>query len=383
MKKLKHLLRRSAQRVLSHNPTPRDFVEGLALWYAFVRRHISTIAFFSGFLLDTLTLKRIDLVYENAVFVSYLTIAFVGIVLMHAVETHLWTPRLLVRAKAWLPALVQFPLGGLLSGFVIFYTKSASLFTSWPFVAILITLLVGNEFLRKRYERLIFQLGMFFFALFSYLVLVTPIIIGTIGTGTFLLAGVSAFSLMMLLLQFIKYLFGDLYGRSARGIWMTVWGIFIGFNALYFTNAIPPAPLALREIGIYHSVVRNDIGYVVRYEQPHTYEFWRKTSGRYHRTQNEAAYCFTSIFAPTDLRAKVYHSWQRKNADGSWVRESRVPYAIRGGREAGYRGYTLITNLSEGQWRCVVETEDRRVIGETRFTVRPVSTQPELTEEIR
>jgi hypothetical protein len=382
MKKLKRLLR---QIFPAHNRDilPKDFVGQIALLYAFMRRHISSIAFFTGFIVDALTLKRIDLLYENTVFISYLTIAFVGILLVHGVETRRFTPRLLVRAKAWLPALVQFPLGGLMSGFVIFYTKSASLFTSWPFIALLFALLVGNEFLRKRYERLIFQIGIFFFALFSYLVLVTPILVGTIGKGTFLLAGVSAFSLMMLLLQIVKYLFDELYARSKKGIWMTVWGVFIGFNVLYFTNAIPPAPLALKEIGIYHSVLRTEGMYEVRYEKPHAYEFWRTTSALYHRTQNEAAYCFTSIFAPTDLRAKVFHSWQRKNSDGTWVRESRIPYTIRGGREAGYRGYTIIPNLPEGDWRCVVETEDRRVIGETRFTVKAVTETPDLAQEIR
>ncbi len=337
--------------------------------YRWVRQHISSIAFISGFVWDTLTLTRIDLVYENVVFTSYLVIAFIGIVLVHSAETELWAPRYLIRAKAWLPALVQFPLGGLFSGFVIFYTKSAALYVSWPFLVILITLLFGNEFLRRRYERLTFQVSIFFFALLSYLVLVTPVVLGTVSTSTYILSTILALFTMSMLLQLIMWLFPDIYKQSMRTIWLVVFGIFAGFHILYFTNTIPPVPLAMTDIGIYHNVVRTGEAYQVRYEEPSWYTPWRSTDYTYHRLQHEAAYCYTSIFAPTDLRTNIYHSWQRKSADGAWIREARIPYPIQGGREAGYRGYTIKTSLPEGEWRCVIETEKGLVVGETRFEV--------------
>jgi len=345
-----------------------------------VKRHITTISFICGFIWDALTLRRIDLVYENVVFISYLSIVYVSILLLHAVETKLWTPKFLLRAKPWLPALIQFPLGGLISGFVIFYTKSASFFTSWPFIAILCVFLIGNEFLRKRYERLVFQIGVFYFTLFSYLVLVVPVVTGTINKATFYLAGVIAFVLIILLLYPVKWLFRELYGRSFTAVWVTIIGITIAFNVLYASNAIPPVPLALKEIGIYHGVVRTDTGYDVRYEPAPQYAFWRTTSGTYHRNArtNEAAYCFSSVYAPTDIRADIFHSWQKKVDDGVWARVTRVPYTIQGGREAGYRGYSIVTALSEGDWRCVVETVDRRVIGEVEFTIVDVEDSPEL-----
>jgi Protein of unknown function (DUF2914) len=334
-----------------------------------VQVHISTIAFVLGFVGDTLTLKRIDLWYENTVFLVYLTCALVGILLMHGIDTKRWAAPWLARTRAWLPIMVQIPLGGLFSGFIIFYTKSASLTTSWPFVVLLITLFIGNEFLRKRYELLVFQLSIFYIALLTYLVLITPTVLGTIGIATFLLAGLLSLFCIVLIIRMVVQWFPDVYKRSARTLFFSIGGIYLGFNLLYFSNAIPPVPLAVKDIGMYHSVVRAGGGYQVVYEAPKEYEFWRNTSSVYHRTPREAAYCFSSVFAPTRLRAKIYHSWQRLDDAGDWVRESRIPFSIEGGRDGGYRGYTIKQNITSGEWKCVVETEEGHVVGETRFVV--------------
>jgi hypothetical protein len=269
--------------------------------------------------------------------------------------------------------VVQIPLGGLFSGFIIFYTKSASFSSSWPFLALLIALFVGNEFFQKRYERLVFQVSIFYVALFTYLVLITPTVLGTIGTSTFILAGLLSLFVIILMLQAVMRLFPDVYRRSVRALFLSIGGVYLGFHLLYFSNAIPPVPLALKDIGIYHSVVRDDGLYKVIYEAPHQYAFWRTTSPVFHYTPNEATYCFSSVFAPTRLRTKIYHSWQRNTEPGGWVRESRIPFSIDGGRNEGYRGYTIKPNIRAGEWRCVVETETGQVIGETHFSAVEVA----------
>ncbi len=349
-------------------------------WFA---RHISSIAFVCGFVIDMFTLTRIDLVYENVVFISYLVTAFVGILLVHGVDTGSWAPRWLARHREYLLILVQVPLGGLFSGFVIFYTKSAEFWTSWPFLLLLMLLFIGNEFFRRRYERLVFQMSVLHFSLTSYLVLVTPVILGTIGTSTFILSTVSAVFVTVLLFQIIMRLFPELYRRTMYGAWFSITGIFLGFQVLYFTNLIPPVPLTLKELGIYHSVIRSGGGYAVTFEEPHKYHFWRTTSNVYHRTSGEAAYCFSSVFAPTALRTKIFHSWQYRAPDGTWVRESRVGFSVVGGREGGYRGFTLKQEPREGTWRCVVETENGKVVGQTEFDVVSADTAPALVRGTR
>lgn len=355
--------------------------EQLHIFFEWARRHISSVAFVCGFVWDTFTLTRIDLVYENVVFISYLIIAFVGILLVHGAEAGRWSFLKLQTYKVWLPALVQFPLGGLFSGFVIFYTKSASFVTSWPFLLFLLILFVGNEFFRRRYERLVFQISVFYFALLSYFILITPIILGTIGTSTFVLASIASLFAIALLLQIVMRLFDELYRRSMRAVWMAIVGVFIGFHILYFTNTIPPVPLTLQDIGVYHSVTRIENDYLVIYEEPQWFEFWRSTHRIYHRAKHEAAYCFSAIYAPTDLRTKVFHSWQRKTEDGVWIREDLIGYPLVGGREEGYRGYTIKTVLSPGEWKCAVELENRQVIGEVYFRVEEGGEQLHLMRD--
>jgi len=351
--------------------------------FAWLKKHVSTIAFFGGFIIDTLTLGRVDAWYDNALFVLYLVTAFLGILLVHAVDTGRFAPRSLRVRKAWLPALVQFPIGGLFSGFLIFYVKSASFLTSWFFLALLLVLFVGNEFLHKRYERLVFQVSMFYFALFSYLVLLVPTVLGEISTSAFLLSGLTSLFLVALLVQTLMRLFPDVYRRSARHLAFSIGGICLLFNVLYFANIIPPVPLALKGIGIYHSVVREQGGYRVTFEEPAWYAFWRDTGAVFHRAPGEAAYCFSAVFAPTSVSTDIYHAWMRKNKKGDWVRENRTPFPIQGGRDGGYRGYTIMHTLTEGEWRCVVETERGQVLGETRFQVEGVSEPVTLTRGTR
>lgn len=350
---------------------------------SWLTRHISSVAFVVGFLWDTLTLTRIDRVYDNVVFISYLLIAFAGILLVHSVDTERWAPAWLAKHKEWLPALVQFPLGGLFSGFFIFYSKSAEFWTSWPFLLLLALLFVGNEFFRRRYERLVFQVSVLHFSLTSYLILVTPVVLGTLGTSTFILATLLSVFVTALILQVIMRLFPDLYRRAMRGVWFAVGGIFVGFHVLYITNLIPPVPLTLKDIGIYHSVVKVPEGYRVEFEAPHKYAFWRTTASIFHRTHNEAAYCFSSVYAPTALRTKIFHSWQRKSGVGAWVREERVGFPLVGGRNEGYRGFTVKTALSDGTWRCVVETENGKVIGQTEFEIVSTDTASNLMRDTR
>jgi len=341
------------------------------------------IAFVGGFIFDTVTLNRIDSLLDQAVFVFYLCVAAGGILLVHAVETDTWTPTLLKRNKPWLPVLIQFPIGGLFSGFVIFYTKSASFFTSWLFLAILVVLFVGNEFLHRRYERLVFQVSMFYFALLSYLVMLIPIIVGDINTGVFILSGLTSLFVIALLLQGVMRLFPDVYKRSAKTLVLSVGGIFILWNALYAANIIPPVPLALKDIGVYHSVVRTDGAYEVLGEAPVWFRFWRSTAYVFHRAPGSAAYCYSAVFAPTRITTDIYHVWMRQNAAGEWIRESRIPFMIQGGRVAGYRGYTIKANLMPGNWRCVVETGKGQVVGEMRFRIEDVEDTPTLVRSVR
>jgi hypothetical protein len=83
---------------------------------------------------------------------------------------------------------------------------------------------------------------------------------------------------------------------------------------------------------------------------------------------------FTAICAPAGLTTTIVHEWQHYDeAKREWVTDETIPFFIVGGREAGYRGYSVKTDLTEGSWRVNVKTEFGQVIGRVSFRVDDVT----------
>jgi hypothetical protein len=151
---------------------------------------------------------------------------------------------------------------------------------------------------------------------------------------------------------------------------------------LYFFNFIPPVPLSLKEIGIYHDVTRESgVGYHVSYEPPNWFAFWEETNPVYHAQIGDPVYCFSSVFAPTGLSTPVSHIWQWLDpATNTWQEIATISFPIDGGRSAGYEGYSLILLPYAGEWRCNVETSSNQLIGRTTFSVS-TSSAPVLKQK--
>ncbi|HEY6022335.1 MAG TPA: DUF2914 domain-containing protein, partial [Candidatus Paceibacterota bacterium] len=112
------------------------------------------------------------------------------------------------------------------------------------------------------------------------------------------------------------------------------------------------------------------------------WEFWRDTSATYTISGTATAMCFSSVFAPTDLSAPIYHRWEKKDpTTGAWVTMSRVSFDINGGRGEGYRGYTLTASITPGEWRCDVETAQGQLIGRETFTAVQGTSTPDLSQK--
>jgi hypothetical protein len=360
-------------------------IETLTAWILTYERHASAIALCTGFVWDSLTLTRVDLLYENIIIASYLIIASVVIGVLTLLDARVIRKSFIVRYRVWLPVILQFAFGGLFSAFVIFYTRSGSVFASWPFLIGLAALLVGNEFFRNRYERLTFRAGVLYTALFSFAIFFVPVMIGRMGDLVFLLSGALSLFLIWLYFYGIAQLAPTFIEAHKRTLIITIGGIFILFNALYFTNSIPPIPLSLKHIGIYHSVERLPEGvYRVRYEDAPWYQFWRASSRTFHKASGGTLYCFSAVFAPTDLNTSIYHRWEYYDGrTGAWAGSGRVSFGIVGGRDGGYRGYSWKSNAQPGLWRCSVETERGALLGRTRVYVVDAPAPPELTETRR
>ena len=371
----------------SSSPLPRTNISMYLLkrvedFYDKYERRIAPLALVAGFIFDSLTLKRIDLLYENLVFLAYLVIAGGGIALINYFQENIPVKNFYIKLEKYLPLLIQFAFGGVFSAFFIFYNRSANLASSWPFILALLFIMLGNEFFKNYYRRMIFQVSIYFVAVFSFSIFFLPVVLKMMGPYIFLLSGAASLGFMYLFAQALFKVVPKRYQDNRINLRNAVLVIFVVINILYFTNLIPPIPLSMKEAGVYHSVERVGGDYLALEEEKHWYEklaFWPEAV---HWRPGTSLFVFSSIFAPTDLNTRVVHDWQYYNeVSGDWVSVTRVTYSISGGREGGYRGFSEKSNLSPGKWRVDVKTERGQIIGRVSFDLEVAEGEIRLEEK--
>ena len=333
--------------------------------------YLSACTLILGFAFDYLTLHRVDYFLDNVFVMSYLVIAGVCITIMNLYEEGKLRNRFFEGIIDFLPFVLQFAFGGLFSAFTIFYSKSASLFSSGAFVLILFVLLVGNEFFKKRYEKLVFQVTLYFTSIFFFFIYFLPVLIKKMGAWVFL--GSGAVSLMLIaVFAYILSRYSPLrYEEERRILIFSVLSLFVFINVLYFTNIIPPIPLSIKSQDVYHFVEKQADGSYVGIEEKDNRWYRSLTREVVHLKPDEPAYVFSSVFAPTDLNTQIIHDWQYYDeTKGEWVSASKIPFMIIGGRNNGFRAFSMKDNIFQGKWRVDVETDRGQVIGRLRFDVK-------------
>lgn len=342
-------------------------------------RLFSIGAFFFGFIFDNLTLTRIDFWLDNLILFIYLVLAGATIFFVNAVEEGLVSRPSWKNLASWAPLIMQFAFGNLFSGYVVFYSRGAALAASWPFMVLLLFMFIGNEFFRKRYQRLGFQVSVFFLVLFSFTIFYVPIVVKEISARVFLLSGVVSLCVIALFLYLFSILMPRRFEAGRRVIVAGVGGIFLLITIFYFTNIIPPLPLSLKDVGVYHLVERVSEGdYRVVYEKKDWFAFL-KPYDFYHHISDERVYVYSAVFAPTDLGTDIFHRWEYWNEKtGVWEESGHFKFPIYGGRGRGYRGYSFKTNVLPGYWRVDVMTDRGQLLGRIKFIVVPAG----ATEDI-
>jgi len=345
--------------------------------------YVSSLFLLGGFVFDNLTLNRIDLWIENLVIIIYLAIALFCILFINFYHAGWFQYKILKKSTVFLSFVLQFVFGGLFSVFFIFYFRSASLGVSWFFVLILATILIGNEKLQEKYLRFNFQISIFFIAIFSYLVFSIPILLGRMGALVFILSGIFSLGLISLIV-FLIFKIKKIKFKKNDKVVVSIFSIYILFNILYFTNVIPPIPLALKESNVYHSVKRISNGYDVRFEPSGWYNVFNDISRTIHWKQGMPIYFFSSVFAPTKISTDIYHCWSYfVKGKCSWIVTDKLGYSIIGGRDGGYRGYTFKYGVKPGKWHVDVITDRGQVLGGRTFFVKEVQEIPDLKKDKR
>lgn len=358
---------------------PRDTDE-LIHWYT---RYLSPLGLVVGFLADTFFfLSRVDQASGLAIVCAHLVLAAAAIAFLNAVrEGSLSHPWFLATAP-FAPILMQFSFGGLFSAFFSLYSRSAAFPATWVFVALLAVLLVGNERFLRFYERITFQIGVYFVALLSFMAFFVPVVVRRVGDDIFIASALLALAVLVALVSALFHIAPTRTREYRMRIAATTAGVFLGFVGFYFADLIPPLPLALKGADVFHHVERTTGG---DYRALAEDTSWIEQTFGYGRTLHlvpgESAYVFTSIFAPTGLSTRIAHEWQyRDPRTREWVTAAQVPFDILGGRDAGYRGYSAKFEPAAGEWRVNTLTNAGKMIARVSFTVVYASSSPVLEE---
>jgi hypothetical protein len=353
-------------------------------WYGRFERPVSSASLIGGFIFDALTLKRVDLFWENFWVLVHLIVVAGCIIIINLRENDEVEENEQARSHFWLINILQFTFGGLLSTFLVFYFRSATLSVTWPFIFILVLAFIANESLKKHYERLVFQISLFYLSILSFAIFIVPVFFHRIGSDVFLLSGLASLLVLWLFILILKFFAKEKFLRSKKILTISVSSIFLLINILYFFNLIPPIPLSLKDAGIFHSISRNTSGnYIVQSEDTG----WRRyftLHDTFHKAPGEPVYFYSAIFSPTSFYTGIIHEWQKYDPNKKdWIATNRISLSVSGGREGGFRTYSIKGDISPGEWRVNVETEGGQIIGRYRFDVEQVSSEPALKTIIK
>lgn len=337
----------------------------------------STLLF--GVAFDFVTFRTLRMESAIALLIVHLVVVLVLMVYMHVSDEYLLDrkARALSYVRMVAPFVLQMSLGALLSASFIFYWFSGALSVSWPILIIVAALMVSNETFRHAFQDLRVQWSVYTFVLISMGTLILPFLTGRLGWGMYALANAFAFVTVIAALV-VLYRFVGRVRQHIASMAAGVILVIVVMGVLYTSNVIPPIPLSLREAGVYHQVRRQGGTYAVLAER-------RLMPGqRVHVTSGERLYAFSAVFAPTDLNTRIVHEWQNYDErEHEWVTQSRSSFAVTGGRQNGYRGYSYTNRATPGRWRVNIQTEEGSTLGRMRFRVLPASGDTEFVELIK
>lgn len=340
------------------------------------------VFFIGGVTYDSVTLTRIDGLFDNLLLCLYVTLLGTLIILVGRTQLGILPPpsptsgwsltNFLHRSQPYYVMALQFLFGGLFSAYAIVYTYSASLDSSAIFLGVILVMLIANEFLRNRLSSLTLLVTLYALVTFSFFTFFLPVITGWMNTAIFLLGALAS---MGVVIRVVHLTYKGLPGKSPWSPMLTsapaiaLIGLLVGF---YFLNWIPPVPLSLKFGGMYHQVEKHNGTFQLTHEKRLWYQFFKNSDDPFHG--EGPAYCFTAVFAPISLDTTIYHHWQYRpfstdSKEYPFTTTDRIPIKISGGREEGYRSYTVKQRVNPGEWQVNVETEEGKRIGRVTFTV--------------
>jgi hypothetical protein len=270
--------------------------------------------------------------------------------------------------------LLSFCLGTLLNLYTIFFFKSSSLLVSFSFLLVIVALLLANEFGPFQRLGLSFKFALLGLCGLSFCATVVPMLFGAVGTGVFLASMAVGCVPMLALAAWIRRRAPERFAVARNQVLVPFGLMLIVFLGAYLLRVIPPVPLSIPFIGVYHSVERTPDAYRLSHERP-TWAFWRNGDQQFAAQPGDRVYVFFRIFSPGTFADEVSMRWFHREARG-WALQDTIPIKIVGGRAEGFRGYGFKSKYQPGAWKVQIETTDEREIGRVYFDVEAVPASP-------
>lgn len=325
------------------------------------KKHLLPATFFIlGVLFDILTLGQIDdqisIIQQGA---------YIGII---ALMLHLdfclppaSSDSFFAKIWSYRREVIHFFLGALLSVYTIFFFKSASLFNSFIFLSIMLLLLVGNEFERVKQGGHFIPYALLSLCVTCYWICIAPMGWGEIGWVPFMLGIIVSSAFMGFL--YIRLIKAGIEEASAfKQVLLPSILINVLFVGLYAFAILPPVPLSINHIGIYHDIKKEGGKFNLFYDRP-WWKFWERGAQSFKKRSGDELFCFVQIYSPSKFKENLSITWYKKNNKNEWKSWDTIPLPIVGGRAEGYRGYVKKSNYENGDWRVSVYTSDQREVG--------------------
>lgn len=355
---------------LTHKPKITD--QSWAEYYGSNEALFGALIFIGGFIFDIFTLSDYDDGFALTQQSAYLVMVGLFIYFETLESLKSWAvPRWLEKVWFIREIAMHFLLGSLLSLYSLFFFKSASLATALVFMLVMVFLLIANEFPQLQKRGPLVRWMLWSLCLLSFLQVLMPIIFTYVGFLPFTLA----WGLTALVIVGIYYFLTQGQSENVKPIRSLLWpsgAALVVFFALYLFKAVPPVPIVLQDIGIYHKVEKVEGNYILTEERPR-WKFWQRGDQDFQAKPGDVIYTYFAISSPGRIQDQIRLRWMYKDPTAGWTSADAQNIAIRGGRGGGYRGFAFKRNYQEGQWRVQVETTDEREIGRLSFNVTKVA----------
>lgn len=338
---------------------------------AYYEKHevlVSILVFIGGFLFDLLTLGRIDDLLNLIQQAFYLVI--LGTLLFCEIKIKTGSLKLSEKGeKFWQyhDLVVHFLFGSLLSVYTIFYYTSASALTSFFFILLLGGLMLANEFPQIQRLGVAVRVTLFSICVLSYFSFFYPILLGHVGWLPFWLGFLSSLGLLYMIWR-MNFKEAREHELSKRHVLAPILGVHLFFLVGYYFSLIPPVPVAVKKIGVYYDVIKEDGKYLGKHLRP-VWKIWDKGSQSFEARSGDKVFVLLSIFSPGNFRDKINLKWYFDDPKLGWHLEDTIPLTILGGRDEGFRGFGSKQFYRQGPWRVIVETSDGREVGRINLTI--------------